>query len=154
MRAVVQRVSWARVSVDGEVRGTIGQGLMVLVGAGQDSTDEDAKKLADRVVGLRIFNDATGKMNLSLGDLQVANGPRILAVSNFTLYGDAWSSRRPSFTKAAGYADGERLYEVFLSELQRLQGEVAGGVFGADMQVEMLNDGPVTILIDTHKLKG
>lgn len=148
MRAVVQRAAWARVTVDGQVTGEIGPGLVVLVGAGKQSTDLQAKKLADRIVGMRIFNDEAGKMNLSLADLPRSDGPRLLVVSNFTLYGDAWSSRRPSFMEAAAYAEGERLYEVFLAELAFLGWPAATGVFGGDMKLELLNDGPVTMIVD------
>ena len=149
MRAVVQRVAWARVTVDGLVTGEIGPGLAVLVAAGRESTGQQAKKLADRIVGMRIFSDEAGKMNLSLADLPRVEGPRLLVVSNFTLYGDAWASRRPSFGGAAAYADGERLYEDFLAELDRLGWPAATGVFGGDMRLELLNDGPVTMVVDS-----
>ncbi|MCB0825974.1 MAG: D-tyrosyl-tRNA(Tyr) deacylase [Armatimonadetes bacterium] len=148
MRAVVQRVSSASVSVDGEVIGQIGRGLMVLAAASRESTPEQAKKLADRVAGLRIFNDGEGKMNLALKDLEPSDQPEVLVVSQFTLYGDAWASRRPSFMKSAGYEDGERLYEVFVQELQGLVKGVATGQFGAMMEVSLVNDGPVTLVID------
>ncbi len=151
MRAVVQRAAWGRVVVDGEVVGEIGEGLVVLVAAGHDSKEEDARRLADRVVGLRIFNDDAGKMNLSLADIRTSDKPQVLVVSNFTLYGDAWSSRRPSFVRAAPYEVGERLYHAFLAELERLLGNVASGVFGSDMKLEILNDGPVTLVIDSRR---
>ena len=148
MRAVVQRVSSASVSVDGEVIGQIGRGLMVLVAASKDSTDDQAKKLADRVAGLRIFNDGDGKMNLALKDLAPSDQPEVLVVSQFTLYGDVWASRRPSFMKSAGYEDGERLYEAFVDELRGIVNGVATGQFGAMMEVSLVNDGPVTLIID------
>lgn len=145
MRAVVQRVSSASVTVDGVVLGEIGLGLLLLVGIHRDDTEEDARKLADRVVGMRIFNDETGKINLAIK----AVGGAILAISNFTVYGDA-TQRRPSFTTSAGYEAGKGLFEVFLSELRKLEVEVATGEFGADMKVALVNDGPVTLLADTR----
>lgn len=148
MRAVVQRVSQARVLVDGKVIGQCGRGLMVLVAAGKSSTEVQAKKLADRVAGLRIFNDADGKMNLALKDLEPTGEPEVLVISQFTLYGDVWSSRRPSFMGSAGYEDGKALYETFVSELSTLVRGVETGEFGAMMQVELTNDGPVTLVID------
>lgn len=150
------------VSVEGKVVGEIGTGLLALVGAHKDDTEQNAKKLADRVAGLRIFNDADGKMNLSISSLPLplreaegegAGGgglrrpPAVLAVSNFTVYGDP-SQRRPSFTAAAPYDRGEELYNAFVQELRSLDVRVETGVFGADMQVELTNDGPVTLVVD------
>lgn len=151
MRAVVQRVRFAKVRVDGEVVGECGVGLMVLVAAGKNSNGDQAKKLADRVAGLRIFNDENGKMNLALKDLPEQQLPEVLVISQFTLYGDVWSSRRPSFMGSAGYEVGEQLYEKFVEELKTLVRGVATGVFGASMQVELENDGPVTLIIDSDK---
>lgn len=145
MRAVVQRVSESSVTVDGAVVGRCGVGLLVLVAAHRDDTEANADKLADRVAGLRIFGDAEGKMNLSLAEVEGS----VLAISNFTLYGDAAKSRRPSFIESAAYADGERLFEAFVSSLQRRGVPVETGVFGAHMDVSLVNDGPVTLILDT-----
>lgn len=144
MRAVVQRVSESSVTVDGAVVGRCGVGLLVLVAAHRDDTEANADKLADRVAGLRIFGDAEGKMNLSLAEVEGS----VLAISNFTLYGDAAKSRRPSFIESAAYADGERLFEAFVSSLQRRGVPVETGVFGAHMDVSLVNDGPVTLILD------
>ncbi len=148
MRAVVQRVLSASVTVDGEVVGRCGRGLMVLVAAGTESTDAQAVKLADRVAGLRIFNDGDGKMNLALKDLPAQEEAEVLVVSQFTLYGDVWASRRPSFMGSAGNDEGLRLYEVFVEALGGMVRGVETGVFGASMAVELVNDGPVTLVID------
>lgn len=144
MRAVVQRVSEASVNVDGATVGRCGVGLLVLVAAHRDDTEANADKLADRVAGLRIFSDEEGKMNLSLADVEGS----VLAISNFTLYGDATKNRRPSFIESAPYADGERLYETFVAALARRGVPVETGVFGAHMDVSLVNDGPVTIVLD------
>lgn len=144
MRAVVQRVSEASVTVDGAVVGRCGIGLLVLVAAHRDDTEANADKLAGRIAGLRIFGDAEGKMNLSLADVEGS----VLAISNFTLYGDATKNRRPSFIESAPYADGERLYETFVAALERRGVPVETGVFGAHMDVSLVNDGPVTIVLD------
>lgn len=144
MRAVVQRVSEASVNVDGATVGRCGVGLLVLVAAHRDDTEANADKLADRVAGLRIFSDSEGKMNLSLADVEGS----VLAISNFTLYGDATKNRRPSFIDSAPYADGERLYEAFIAALARRGVPVETGVFGAHMDVSLVNDGPVTIVLD------
>lgn len=148
MRAVVQRVRSAHVVVDGEMVGRCGVGLLVLVAGAVEDAAESAVKLADRVAGMRIFNDETGKMNLSLAQLPETEDPQVLVISNFTLYGDAWTGRRPSFTRSAPYEQGERLYEAFLAGLRRLGLRVETGVFGADMQVSLVNDGPVTLIVD------
>ena len=159
MRAVVQRVSHAAVAIDGRMVGEIGSGLLVLVGAHRNDTDASAKKLAARVANLRIFNDADGRMNLSLEDACLrppllsggaanrSRPPGVLAVSNFTVYGDA-SQRRPSFVAAAPYAEGERLFDLFVHDLRTLGLPTQTGVFGADMQVTLTNDGPITIVVD------
>lgn len=148
MRAVVQRVTSATVKVDGEVVGHCGRGFLVLVAASRESTLEQAEQLADRIAGLRVFNDAAGKMNLALKDLEPTTNPDVLVVSQFTLYGDVWASRRPSFVLAAAYEDGERLYEAFVAKLRTLVDGVETGVFGAMMEVALTNDGPVTLVID------
>ena len=139
MRAVVQRVSRAEVRVDGQIIGKIGEGLCVLVGAGKDDTPEDVALLCEKVVNLRIFEDAEGKMNRSLLDV----GGGLLAVSQFTLYGDARKGNRPSYVAAAPPDIAEPLYERFRDRLG-----APGGVFGAHMEVELVNDGPVTLLLE------
>jgi D-aminoacyl-tRNA deacylase len=144
VRLVVQRVAWAQVSVGGEVVGRCGTGFLVLAAAGRGDDAATARKAADRVWGLRVLADEAGKMNLSLRDVP---GTSVLAVSNFTLYGDC-SQRRPSFTAAAPYEEGEALFGEFVSELRRLGAAVETGVYGADMQVELQNDGPVTLVVD------
>lgn len=147
MRAVLQRVTNARVSVDGEVTGEIGAGLLVLVGVGRDDTAASAASMAEKIVNLRIFNDDQGKMNRSLLD----TGGAMLIVSQFTLYGDARGQRRPSFVQAAPPEQGRVLYEEFLRAVAKLGVPVAAGVFRAHMSVELTNDGPVTILVDSDK---
>lgn len=147
MRAVLQRVTNARVSVDGKVTGEIGAGLLVLVGVGRNDTAATAASMADKVVNLRIFNDDQGKMNLSLLD----TGGAMLIVSQFTLYGDARGQRRPSFVQAAPPEQGRTLYEEFLRAVAKLGVPVAAGVFQAHMYVGLTNDGPVTILLDSDK---
>ena len=145
MRAVVQRVSQARVDVDGETVGAVGRGLLVLLGVQAPDTDRDADYLAAKIVTLRIFNDAESKMNLDLQDVQGG----VLVVSQFTLYGDARKGRRPSFVQAAPPQQAEHLYEYFLEATARHGVPVAQGVFGATMQVHLVNDGPVTLLLDS-----
>ncbi len=145
MRAVLQRVSRAQVGVGGEVVGSIGPGLLVLLGVNQTDTAEQVRWLADKIIGLRIFNDADGKMNRSLMDV----GGACLVVSQFTLYGDTRKGRRPSFIDAARPEVAVPLYEAFLDALRAQGVPVAAGVFGADMQVELVNDGPVTLILDT-----
>jgi D-aminoacyl-tRNA deacylase len=147
LRAVVQRVRRSSVTVDGEVVGEIGLGLMVLLGVDVDDEEADATYMADKIVGLRIFNDDDGKFNLSLLDV----GGSVLLVSQFTLHGDCRKGRRPSFIKAARPDKAVPLYER-VGELLREKGvTVANGVFGAHMDVELLNDGPVTLLLDSGK---
>ena len=145
MRAVVQRVSRAAVSVDGEVTGTVERGLLVLLGVSAGDTAAEARWLADKVVGLRIFNDADGKMNRSVAEI----GGAVLVVSQFTLYGDCRKGRRPSFVGAAGPEVAVPLYEAFVDAVKALGVPVATGRFGAMMQVELVNDGPVTLILDT-----
>ena len=145
MRAVVQRVSRASVRVDGEVVGSCGKGLVALAAARRDDTEQSAKRLADKVAGLRVFNDANGKMNLSLADV----GGSVLAISNFTLYGDAEKSRRPSFVEAAPFAKAEALFESFVRSLREMGCSTEQGIFGAHMELELVNDGPVTIILET-----
>jgi D-tyrosyl-tRNA(Tyr) deacylase len=144
MRAVVQRVSRAGVTIDGEVVGAVGRGLLVLLGVAPSDTEAEARWLADKVVGLRIFPDADGKMNRDVAEA----GGGVLAVSQFTLYGDCRKGRRPSFVGAAAPDLAEPLYEAFVAALRAHGVPVATGRFGAMMQVELVNDGPVTLLLD------
>lgn len=146
MRACLQRVSQASVTVDGQVIGQIGKGLVVLVGVAHDDTLEDAQELAQKIVGLRVFEDGAGKMNLSLADV----GGELLAVSQFTLLGDCRKGRRPSFVAAAPPELAERLYESFIAAVRALGVVVATGRFRSMMQVSLTNDGPVTLLLDTR----
>lgn len=148
MRAVVQRVNRASVAVEGRVTGEIGLGLLVLLGVGQSDSDAAAAAMAEKVAHLRIFADEQGKMNRSLLDV----GGAALVVSQFTLYGDARGQRRPSFISAAPPELGNRLYEEFCRALRGLGVRVETGVFQAHMAVELVNDGPVTILLDSDKL--
>jgi D-tyrosyl-tRNA(Tyr) deacylase len=147
MRAVVQRVSRARVSIGGETSGEIGVGLMILLGVGREDTAAVATALAEKAANLRIFEDENGKMNLSLLDMKGA----ALVVSQFTLYGDARGGRRPSFIAAATPELAKALYEEFCSALTKLGVQVATGIFQAMMSVELVNEGPVTILLDSEK---
>ena len=145
MRAVVQRVSSARVEIDGEVAGSIGRGLLVLLGVGQGDSEKQAHWLADKIAGLRIFEDEAGKMNLSVEEV----GGSALVVSQFTLYGDCRKGRRPSFTGAAPPQEADRLYQVFVNRLKERGLPVATGVFQATMQVHSVNEGPVTVVVET-----
>jgi D-aminoacyl-tRNA deacylase len=147
MRAVVQRVSRARVTVDRSVTGEIADGLMILLGVGRDDTSIVAVRMAEKIANLRIFEDDRRKMNRSLLDV---NGSA-LVVSQFTLYGDARGQRRPSFVAAASPEQARKLYEEFSEALRKLEVTVASGVFGATMSVESVNEGPVTILLDSDK---
>lgn len=144
MRVLLQRVAHARCTVDGMVSGEIGVGVLLLVGVAQNDTPEMAKKLARKVAKLRIFSDEMGKMNLAL----VAVGGSVLSVSQFTLYADTRSGNRPSFTGAAAPDHARALYEAFNAALRSEGLTVAEGIFGADMKIELLNDGPVTILLE------
>jgi D-tyrosyl-tRNA(Tyr) deacylase len=148
MRGVIQRVSKARVLVDGRVTGEIGMGLVVLLGVGKGDTSDMAKYLAEKTATLRIFADDAGKMNRSLLDI----GGAALVVSQFTLYGDARGQRRPSFIKAAPPDEANRLYEEYCAALRGLGVRVETGIFQAMMALELTNDGPVTILLDSEKL--
>lgn len=148
MRAVVQRVSRARVIVDGQVTGTIEAGMVVLLGVGRKDTHEDAAYLAEKIAHLRIFEDEHGKMNRALIDTAGA----ALVVSQFTLYGDARGQRRPSFMQAAPPEQASALYEECVNSLRAFGVRVETGIFRAHMAVELTNDGPVTILLDSAKL--
>ena len=147
MRACIQRVNEASVTVAGTVVGEIGRGLVVLLGVGQRDTQEDARYLADRVAGLRVFEDHEGKMNRSLQDI----GGAVLAISQFTLYGDCRKGRRPSFTRAAPPELAETLYETFVAAVGVQGIRVETGQFRANMSVALVNDGPVTLLLDSSK---
>ena len=147
MRAVVQRVSRASVTVDGEVTGEIGKGVLVLLGVSVSDRETDADYLVDKIVNLRIFEDADGKMNDSLADV----GGGMLVVSQFTLYGDTRRGRRPSYIDAARPEEANRLYEYFVSQARKQINRVETGVFQAMMDVELVNDGPVTMILDSEK---
>ncbi len=147
MRAVVQRVSRAQVGVGGELVGRIDAGLLVLLGVGKDDTPADAEYLAAKVVGLRIFEDESGKMNQSVVEI----GGAVLAVSQFTLYGDVRKSKRPSFDDAAPPQLAKELYEHFVRKVREAGVKCETGRFQAMMQVELVNDGPVTILLDSKR---
>src|SRR5438067_12715156 len=147
MRAVVQRVTRASVAVEGKIIGQIRRGFLVLLGVGKTDTAGDADYLAEKIAGLRIFEDAAGKMNLALADVEGA----VLAVSQFTLYGDARRGKRPSFDAAAPPDQARKPYEYFVERLRAVGLRCEIGVFQAMMQVELVNDGPVTILLDSEK---
>ncbi|MFB3154167.1 MAG: D-aminoacyl-tRNA deacylase [Candidatus Acidiferrales bacterium] len=147
MRAVVQRVSRARVEVEGRVTGEIGEGLLVLVGVAKTDAEADAAQLAEKIAGLRLFNDDNGKMNRSVEEV----GGAVLVVSQFTLHGDCRKGRRPSFDRAAPAAQAQTLYEKFLHVLRHRGLKVETGVFQATMEVELVNAGPVTLLVDTDR---
>jgi len=147
MRACVQRVRRASVTVEGQVCGQIGRGLVVLLGVAVDDTPEDARQLADKIAALRIFPDDADQMNRSLSDV----GGAMLVISQFTLLGDCRRGRRPSFTTAAPPELAEALYEQFVREVAGQGVSTATGKFRADMQVELVNDGPVTLLLDSRK---
>lgn len=148
MRAVIQRVSSAQVEVEGEVVGQCGQGFMVLAAVHKEDQRADAVKLAEKVAGLRLFNDADGKMNLALADLPEQDLPQVLAISQFTLFGDASGSKRPSFVNSAGYEKGKEHFDLFVTELSKRVKGVETGVFGASMKVSLANEGPVTLILD------
>ena len=148
MRAVLTRVKSASVTIDGEVTGRIGQGFLILLGVGPEDTKKECRYLAEKALGLRVFEDENGKMNLGLADV----GGQVLVVSQFTLYGNCRKGRRPSFTDAAGPELGNALYERFLAICEELGYPPQHGSFGADMKVESINDGPVTLILDTDQL--
>jgi len=144
MRIVLQRVTSASVTVGGEVTGRIGTGYLVLLGVGQDDTEEDCRRLADKLINLRIFSDENGKINLSLADV----GGELLIVSQFTLYADCRKGNRPNFIQAGKPDEAERLYNYFADYCRSKGKHVETGIFGADMKVELVNDGPFTIVLE------
>lgn len=147
MRIVAQRVSSARVSVDNKTIGEVGAGLCLLIGVAPDDMVADVRWMTEKIANLRIFGDDEGKMNRSLLDV----GGEVLAISQFTLYADCRKGRRPSFTGAASPGVGDELYRAFVEELRKMNVKVETGEFGAEMKVEIVNEGPVTIMIDTKE---
>ena len=147
MRAVIQRVQRASVTIDDRTHGAISQGMVVLLGIGASDTQKDLHWLVEKVINLRIFDDQQGKMNRSLADI----AGEMLIISQFTLYGDCRKGRRPGFSAAAPPEVAEPLYRQFIEEVQSRQIKIATGIFQAAMQVELVNDGPVTILVDSEK---
>ena len=150
MRAVLTRVKSASVTIDNEEVGSIGKGFLILLGVGPEDTAADCRYLAEKALGLRVFEDENGKMNLGLAEV----GGQVLVVSQFTLYGNCRKGRRPSFTEAANPQLGNELYEQFLKDCADLGYPPQHGRFGADMQVASVNDGPVTLILDTEQLLG
>ena len=150
MKAVLTRVKYASVAIDGKTVGKIGQGFLILLGVGPQDTEKECRLLAEKALGLRIFEDENGKMNLGLEQV----GGEVLVVSQFTLYGNCRKGRRPSFAEAADPELGNALYEKFLSVCAELGYPPQHGRFGADMKVESLNDGPVTLILDTDQLQS
>ena len=148
MRAILTRVKSASVTIDGKINGAIGPGFLILLGVGPNDTEKECRYLAEKALSLRIFEDENGKMNRGLD----AIGGQVLVVSQFTLYGNCRKGRRPSFTDAAGPELGNALYEKFLAICEELGYPPQHGEFGADMQVESINDGPVTLILDTDQL--
>ena len=148
MRAILTRVKSASVEIDGEINGAIGPGFLILLGVGPNDTEKECRYLAEKALGLRIFTDENDKMNLGL---DAVNG-QVLVVSQFTLYGNCRKGRRPSFVGAAGPELGNAMYEKFLSICEELGYPPQHGEFGADMKVESINDGPVTLILDTDQL--
>lgn len=145
MRAVVQRVSRASVEVDGRITGEIDRGLLLLVGIAADDDVANADRLADRVIGCRLHNDADGKINVATKDV---DGAALLAVSNFTVYGDGSTGRRPSFARSAGFEKGRELFDAFVTACRAKGVRTETGTFGADMRVSLVNDGPVTLVLE------
>lgn len=148
MRAVVQRVKEASCTVDGKKVGEIDKGIVLFLGIGQGDEEKDLNYLVEKVLGLRIFSDDEGKMNLSLEDIE----GEILIISQFTLYGDVRKGKRPSFTRSSSPELGEKYYNKFIEEVRNMGVKAETGVFGADMDIELINDGPVTILLDSEKI--
>lgn len=147
MRAIVQRVDFAKVEVEDKIVGSIDQGLLVLLGVGEEDTEKDLDYMVDKILGLRVFQGENDKMNLSLEDI----GGEILVVSQFTLYGDVRKGRRPSFSSSADPKIANELYRKFIDKCLQRQIKTQCGIFGADMNVSLLNQGPVTIMVDSKK---
>ena len=147
MRAVVQRVTYSSVEVDGEIVGEINKGFNVLLGISKEDTEEDMKYIKDKIINLRVFSDENDKMNLSLLDIQ----GELLLISQFTLYGDARKGRRPNFMNALGGEEAKKFYDKFIEMMKETGLKVQTGIFGADMKVDIKNDGPVTILLDSSR---
>lgn len=147
MRAVVQRVTYSSVEVDGVIVGEINKGFNVLLGISKDDTEGDMKYIKDKIINLRVFSDENDKMNLSLLDIK----GELLLISQFTLYGDARKGRRPNFMKALGGEEAKKFYDKFIEMMKETGLKVQTGIFGADMKVDIKNDGPVTILLDSSK---
>ena len=147
MRAVVQRVTYSSVEVNGEIVGRINKGFNVLIGISKDDTEEDMNYIRDKIINLRVFSDENDKMNLSLLDIK----GDILLISQFTLYGDARKGRRPNFMNALGGDEAKNFYDKFVKMMKETGLKVETGIFGADMKVDIKNDGPVTILFDSSK---
>lgn len=147
MRAVVQRVTYSSVEVDGVIVGEINEGFNVLLGISKDDTEEDMKYIKDKIINLRVFSDENDKMNLSLLDIK----GELLLISQFTLYGDARKGRRPNFMNALGGEEAKKFYDKFIEIMKETGLKVETGIFGADMKVHIKNDGPVTILLDSSK---
>ena len=148
MRAILTKVTSASVTIDGETVGSIGRGFLILLGVGPEDTEKECRYLAEKALGLRIFEDENGKMNLGLEQVD----GQVMVVSQFTLYGNCRKGRRPSFTGAADPELGNRLYEQFLKDCEDLGYPPQHGRFGADMKVESVNDGPCTLILDTDQL--
>ena len=147
MRAVVQRVTYSNVKVDGNIVGEINRGFNVLIGISKEDTEEDMKYIKDKLINLRVFEDENNKMNLSLSDIQ----GELLIISQFTLYGDVRKGRRPNFMNALGENEGLVFYDKFIESMKETGLKIETGIFGADMKVDIKNDGPVTILLDSSK---
>lgn len=147
MRAVVQRVTYSSVEVNGEIMGEINNGFNVFLGISKDDTEEDMKYIKEKIINLRVFSDENDKMNLSLLDIK----GELLLISQFTLYGDARKGRRPNFMNALGGEEAKRFYDKFIEMMKETGLKVETGIFGADMKVDIKNDGPVTILLDSSK---
>ena len=147
MRAVVQRVTYSSVEVDGVIVGEINKGFNVLLGISKEDTEEDMKYIKDKIINLRVFSDENDKMNLSLLDIK----GELLLISQFTLYGDARKGRRPNFMNALGGEEAKKFYDKFIEMMKETGLKVQTGIFGADMKVDIKNDGPVTILLDSSK---
>ena len=147
MRAVVQRVTYSNVKVDGNIVGEINRGFNVLIGISKEDTEEDMKYIKDKLINLRVFEDENNKMNLSLSDIQ----GELLIISQFTLYGDVRKGRRPNFMIALGGNEAKVFYDKFIESMKETGLKIETGIFGADMKVDIKNDGPVTILLDSSK---